>query len=207
MYVMDLNAEDSILQSLNHFKRKNVNMISTEVGVNKPITSRTVWSLSKRLLKEIPAFSNYTQSTDLQVRSIILSSKRKPTQSMSFASFDYKNILSEQWEDTEFFHQLKSRFIFMRYQMMNDGTIVFDGVKFWSMPSDDVVLAHDVWQKTVNQIRSGQAHALPTIRDSPVAHVRPRAANAADRTLAPDGTLLTKKCFWLNASYIANQIF
>lgn len=204
---MDLEAEESISLSLKKFRMKSVATIGAEAGVINTVTSRTVWALSKRLLKEIPEFNSYAASNDLQVRSIILSPKRKPTQSMSFASFDYAEILSEQWEDSDFFKQLQSRFIFMRYQTMDDGTIVFDGVKFWSMPSDDIAMAQAVWQKTVNQIRDGKAHALPTIGESPVAHVRPRAANAADRTMTTDGTLLTKKCFWLNASYIANHVF
>jgi len=94
----------------------------------------------------------------------------------------------------------------MRYLTLSDDTIVFDGVKFWSMPSADVDQARSVWEKTVSQIRVGQAHALPTIADSPVAHVRPKATNAADRILSPDGKPLTRKCFWLNSTYIANHI-
>ena len=176
-------------------------------GYPKQVTSRTVWNLSRHVLKQIPEFLDYSQTADLQIRSVILSNTGRLMQSMSFASFDYNTILTESWDESDFRNQIHSRFLFMRYQTLGDGTIVFDGAKFWSMPAVDIEEAHAVWQNTVNQIRSGSAHALPTIKDSPVAHVRPRAANAADRITAPNGTLLTKKCFWLNSTYISRQLF
>lgn len=203
---MNESKEDLILASLSSYKRKNINSIASMIGYPKKVTSRTVWCLSRRILKLIPQFNEYEQNESLQVRSVILSFSGRLKESMSFASFDYNDILEESWVDSSFNNQIKSRFLFMRYQTLGDGTVVFDGAKFWSMPVLDLEEAHIVWQNTVNQIRIGSAHALPTIKDSSVAHVRPRATNAADRIKAPNGTLLTKKCFWLNSSYIANQI-
>lgn len=204
--MIDDASERDIMNGLAPFSRRSVTSLGEEMGMPNPVTSRTVWSLSKRMLKSIAAYPGNYSEGDLQVRSVILSSTGRPTQSMSFASFDYNGILNETWEKTEFHAQLDSRFLFMRYLTMGDDTIVFDSAKFWSMPEADMEEAHGVWDRTVAQIRNGQAHALPSIGESPVAHVRPRAANAADRIMAPDGTPLTRKCFWLNSTYVARHV-
>jgi hypothetical protein len=47
---------------------------------------------------------------------------------------------------------------------------------------------------------------LPKQAENPVAHVRPHGRNAADKLPLPDGRMMTKQCFWLNNSYVANQI-
>ena len=50
------------------------------------------------------------------------------------------------------------------------------------------------------------AHDLPGMTESHVAHVRPKAKNGSDKGLTPQGDLRTKQCFWLNASYIAGVV-
>lgn len=39
-----------------------------------------------------------------------------------------------------------------------------------------------------------------------VAHIRPKARNGADKVTLPDGQQITKQCYWLNNSYIADII-
>jgi hypothetical protein len=50
------------------------------------------------------------------------------------------------------------------------------------------------------------ASKLPKIGDSYVAHVRPKARNAKDKILTPQGNYQIKPCFWLNNSYIEKVI-
>ena len=70
------------------------------------------------------------------------------------------------------------------------------------MPYADRLEAERVWHDT--QRRSGiDAHDLPSMKESHVAHVRPKAKDGSDKALTPQGDLRTKQCFWLNASYIA----
>lgn len=42
--------------------------------------------------------------------------------------------------------------------------------------------------------------------ESRVAHVRPHGRNSNDKLPLPDGRMMTKQCFWLNGSYIAQQV-
>ncbi|MCH5210171.1 MAG: hypothetical protein J1F01_04325 [Oscillospiraceae bacterium] len=72
-----------------------------------------------------------------------------------------------------------------------------------------------MWERTVKTIRegvvlhqtsSGVSNNLPKQSESRVAHVRPHGRNGDDKLPLPDGRMMTKQCFWLNNSYIAEQI-
>ncbi|CAM5270860.1 DNA mismatch repair MutH/Type II restriction enzyme Sau3AI domain-containing protein OS=Lysinibacillus sphaericus OX=1421 GN=LS41612_04825 PE=4 SV=1 [Lysinibacillus sphaericus] len=39
---------------------------------------------------------------------------------------------------------------------------------------------------------------------SKIMHIRPKASNAKDTVELPDGQLITKQAYWLNASYVGN---
>lgn len=44
------------------------------------------------------------------------------------------------------------------------------------------------------------------ISENRISHVRPHAINAQDTYELPDGRQYPKQCFWLNSSYIYDQI-
>ena len=102
--------------------------------------------------------------------------------------------------------------------MVNDifnGEYVLDRVKFWNIPNDDLDEVRRVWARTVQTIREGVqliqtprgiSNNLPKQAESPVAHVRPHGKDASDKLPLPDGRMMTKQCFWLNNTYIAEQI-
>ena len=91
----------------------------------------------------------------------------------------------------------------------------FKGVCFWNIPVDDLEEVHRVWKRTVKIIKdgvvltktaSGMSNNLPKSSESRVAHVRPHGRNSTDKLPLPDGRMMTKQCFWLNGSYIAQQV-
>ena len=86
---------------------------------------------------------------------------------------------------------------------------------FWNIPNDDLDEVRRVWARTVQTIREGVqliqtprgiSNNLPKQAESPVAHVRPHGKDASDKLPLPDGRMMTKQCFWLNNTYIAEQI-
>ena len=86
---------------------------------------------------------------------------------------------------------------------------------FWNIPNEDLEEVRRVWQKTVQTIRRGVTlipsghrvkNDLPKQAESPVAHVRPHGRDGADVSPLPDGRMMAKQCFWLNNTYIAEQI-
>ena len=92
---------------------------------------------------------------------------------------------------------------------------MFERVKLWNIPNRDLEEVRRVWERTVQAIREGVvleqtsrgvANNLPKQSESAVAHVRPHGRDGNDRLPLPDGRMMTKQCFWLNNTYIAEQI-
>lgn len=141
----------------------------------------------------------------------------KIKENMSFPTFDFIKLSKEtEWEESELYNYLApTKFLFVIFQENYNGELVFDWVKFWNIPNDDLEEVHRVWQRTVDTIRKG-VHLIPTKQgmsnnlpkqsESPIAHVRPHGKDSSDKLPLPDGRMMTKQCFWLNNSYIEKQI-
>ena len=136
---------------------------------------------------------------------------------MSFPAIDFIRLSQEtSWEDSELYELLApTKFMFVIFQEQQDGTYLFSRVKFWNIPSDDLDEVGRVWRRTVDTIRKGVVFTrtprgltnnLPKQTDSRVAHVRPHAKDGDDKLPLPDGRMMTRQCFWLNNTYIAEQI-
>ncbi len=136
---------------------------------------------------------------------------------MSFPPFDFIKLSQEtEWEESEFYNYLApTKFLFVIFQENANGELVFERVQFWNIPVSDLEEVGRVWKRTVDTIRRGVvlretargvSNDLPKQSESRVAHVRPHAQDGQDRAKLPDGRMMTKQCFWLNNTYIAEQI-
>lgn len=148
------------------------------------------------------------EKADIKMKIVRLKPSGTPKESMSFPAIDYMEIVKEDWEDSTFREMLANRkYLFIIYRYDKAGTLRFEKYLLWNIPEDDLEThARNVWEKTKAQIIAGHADALPKIKDDPVCHVRPHGRNKKDTAMTPYGIPVTKKCFWLNASYIAAQI-
>lgn len=138
-------------------------------------------------------------------------------ESMSFPTFDFIELSKERvWEDSELYNYLApTKFMFVIFQERAEKEYVFDRVMFWNIPNKDLEEVRKVWERTVHticegvqliQTPQGVSNNFPKQTENPVAHVRPHGRNASDKIPLPDGRMMTKQCFWLNNSYIAEQI-
>ena len=157
------------------------------------------------------------QKAGMLPKTIRVQSNGKIKESMSFPTFDFIELSRESaWEESELYNYLApTKFMFVIFQERTDGQYVFDRVKFWNIPNDDLDEVGRVWSRTVQTIRKGVSlvrtshgvsNDLPKQSESPVAHVRPHGRHAADMAPLPDGRMMTKQCFWLNNGYIEKQI-
>lgn len=180
-------------------------------------------SLNDRLLaRMLNVQGNIANTEEFQKAGIIPKTIRvqrngKIKESMSFPTFDFIELSREEiWEESELYNYLApTKFMFVIFQERDDGQYVFDRIKFWNIPNDDLDEVGRVWSRTAQTIRRGVSltqtshgvsNDLPKQTESPVAHVRPHGRNAADMAPLPDGHMMTKQCFWLNNSYIEKQI-
>lgn len=165
------------------------------------------------------------------VKAIRVESNNKIKESMSFPVFKIKELVRETWEKSEineFFSTTK--FLFVIYKKEGD-SYYLKGAKFWNMPTTDIDGGlKDEWLKIRDTFINGVKfkikgntiyNNLPKKSNSEILHVRPHAARAAylidgqkygngklerDSDELPNSDRMTKQCFWLNNSYILNQI-
>lgn len=147
------------------------------------------------------------EKANITFKVIALEKSGRLTESISFPTFKYEEVVKTSWEESEFYQQLSSKkFLFVVFRKINSKESVFEKIKFWNFPMQDIDKAKWVWKETVKRINEHKADALPRISESEVAHVRPHARNKEDTYPTGYGTFEVKKCFWLNAKYIESQL-
>ncbi|MBW9146994.1 DNA mismatch repair protein MutH [Clostridium sp. CM027] len=157
------------------------------------------------------------KKANIEVKTILLKPSGMPKESMSFEQIDYCDINAETWEESSIrdkFENKKHLWIifkatrnFEKQSELSLDEIVVDKVMFWNMPIADLEGSmHYVWENTVDKISAGEYNSFIKISDKKIAHIRPKGKDSNDVMLTPQGTYERKKCFWLNASYIKEQI-
>lgn len=219
--------DPSILQTQN-FEQHIIDTVSPYIGFtqnqlqNRFGLACKAKNLNEVLLAKMLGVSGKIAYTDeFQKASIVpktIRVRRNGTikESMSFPTFDFIKLSQEEWEESTLRNYLApTKFLFVIFQENDAGELVFDRIQFWNIPDADLDEVHRVWEKTVQIIREGVQlihtpqgvrNNLPKRTDNRVAHVRPHGKNAADKLPLPDGRMMTKQCFWLNNTYIAEQI-
>lgn len=137
-------------------------------------------------------------------------------ESMSFPAFKFCDIINETWEDSELRNLIEpAKFLFVIFKKNDVDEPVFERIKFWNIPAEDLEEVKKVWERTVAIIKAGvqietcgkkTKNNLPKSTESYVAHVRPHARDKADTYPLPDGRELTKQCFWFNSAYVKKII-
>lgn len=156
----------------------------------------------------------------IKIKTIRVEQDNKVKESMSFPTFKFKEIISTPWEDSVLKKILgEQKYLFLIFKKNEYDELIFKGYKFWNIPYTDLIEVERVYNKTVSIINEGvkiedvqtkngiiRKNNLPSKSESYVCHVRPHGANSKDVYELPDGKYLTKQCFWLNNTYIYNQI-
>ncbi|MCK9438790.1 DNA mismatch repair protein [Patescibacteria group bacterium] len=171
------------------------------------------------------------EKSNVTMKVVVLESNGKLKESISFPYFNYKQILKQKWEETNFFKMLEEdRFLFIIFRKDKDKTkdlIHFEGYKFWNFPASDMNYAESVWSKTkklvdkgkivkeIKKYKNGKERRFtffPTSKFNGVAHVRPHGKDSSDVIELPTedeftgSKFYTKHCFWLNADYIRKNL-
>jgi DNA mismatch repair endonuclease MutH len=157
------------------------------------------------------------EKANVVVKTIRIGNNNKIKESMSFPTFKFKELIEEEWENSTFGNYLReTRFLFVVYKFDADNTLRLKGAQFWNIPYEDLeVEVRSVWERTVQILKEGlkfkkvngaYQNNFPKASDNRVSHVRPHGQNAKDTYELPDGRQYPKQCFWLNNTYILEQI-
>jgi len=219
------SIEEIVILKFHPFYGKSAEQIEQELGLELNQKAKSYFAnltnaiLGLELGQKIEEF----EKADIQVKTIRLKENDLPKEDISFPTFEYQELVETDWEDSDFKNILESKFFFVFYQFEGEN-LILRKVKFWNMPYSDILLAKNVWEEMVKTVSSGEIVKevtekgvrktyFPKKTENKVSHVRPHARNAEDTYALPVADKLTglteytKYCFWLNASYVKNEIY
>lgn len=223
------SIEDIVLSKFQPHYGKTVDDIvkNLPISLNKHAKSFYA-SLTKAILDiELDKNIEEFEKADITLKTVRLKENNLPKEDISFPTFKYIELINEEWETSDFKNLLEHKFLFVFFQFEGD-QLILRKVKFWNMPFQDIEEAKNVWEKTIEAInqgrivkeiktdRNGKKSRLtyfPNKKFNTISHVRPHARDADDTYPLPIKDKLTnlqhytKHCFWLNASYIRDEIF
>ena len=204
--VRETTLEDYVTNRLQEYIGKDVDELLTLYAPDISKRNKSRYAiLTNHLLGVKTSKITEFEKAGVIVRTLRVNKDGMPDQSISFPHFDFMEIADQYWDDSDFKEVVESKFLFIVLMKTEKG-LIFSGGKFWAMPYKDRLEAERVWTETVNRIRAGKADNLPKTDFSKIAHVRPHGQNSGDKLPAPGGLMITKQCFWLNASYIKHVL-
>jgi len=218
------SIEEIVIAKFKPYYGKTIEQILSITGVELNTKAKSFYaSLTKVILgielnKEIEEF----EKAEIIVKTLRLQENNLPKEAISFPNFKFIDIVNEDWDNSRFKDILEHKFLFVFFQVEN-GDLILRKVKFWNMPYSDILEAEKVWIRTKEIVSEGKIvkEVLGTTRYTnfpnqsfnSVSHVRPHAANAADTYPLPikdkvtKAKEYTKHCFWLNNSYVRDEIY
>lgn len=148
------------------------------------------------------------EKAGIKPKAIRLKRNGTPKESMSFPCFDYFELASTPFEESDFSLQLgqKCLFVIYRESEVDSGVFLLSDVAFWQMPECDLEEAKRCYEEMRSRVIDGRAQESVKSSENRCCHVRPHGRNAADVLPTPQGDLVVKKCFWLNAQYLKGEI-
>jgi len=219
------SIEEVVILKFHPFYGKTAAQIEEELGLDLNQNAKSYFAkltnaiLGLELGQKIEEF----EKASIQVKTIRLKENNLPKEDISFPTFEYQELIETDWEDSDFKNVLESKFFFVFYQFEGEN-LTLRKVLFWNMPYSDILEAKNVWKKMIKTVSKGKIVKdvtekgirktyFPKKSENTVSHVRPHAKNAADtyELPVPDKmtglTEFTKHCFWLNASYVRDEIY
>jgi DNA mismatch repair protein MutH len=220
-----LSIEEIVILKFHPFYGKSSKQIEQELGLELNKKAKSYFaSLTNAILGiELGQKIEEFEKADIKVKTIRLKENNLPKEDISFPTFKYEELIETDWEDSDFKNILESKFFFVFYQYEGE-KLVLRKVKFWNMPQLDIEEAKSVWVDMVTTVLNGQIVKeitskgvrktyFPKKIGNRISHVRPHAQNREDTYLLPFTDKLTglneytKHCFWLNASYVKDEIY
>lgn len=209
--------EDYVVAKINKHHGQSIEELCVEYDVefsSKPKNLEAM--LAYRMLGIKGNHAEEFEKANVVVKAIRIGNN-KIKESMSFPVFKFKELVKECWEDSTFGNYLReTRFLFVVYKFDDEKVLRLQGCQFWNIPYDDLETeVRSVWERTKQVLLDGleikvvngkNYNNFPKATENRVSHVRPHARNAEDTYELPDGRVFPKQCFWLNNSYIYEQI-
>lgn len=142
----------------------------------------------------------------IHTKTIRLMRSGRPKEAISFAPFDYYELERTPFEKSDFYEDLQRKWLFVIFREAVDGEYRLSNLCFWQMPERDIPEAKRCYDQMQANVRAGRADISVKASENRCCHVRPHAQNKGDTRPQPHGEPVEKKSFWLNQSYLKEEI-
>ena len=146
------------------------------------------------------------EKAGIQPKTMRIKRNGMPKESVSFPRFDYFELVDTPFEESEFAYYLGQKYLFVIYREDDWGEYRLADVEFWQMPEDDLEEAERCYEEMRSRVATGRAQDSVKSTENRCCHVRPHGRDSNDRLPTPQGDMVVKKCFWLNARYLKDEI-
>lgn len=219
--------EEILEERFNPFKGLEVSEMAKRVGLeyfkrNKSMNAQivsAVLGIKGTKLEDIEEFSK----ANIQFKTVRLEPNGVPAEHMSFENIDLDRWIIDPFEESQIYEKFEStRLLFAVFEFnekkkpKKERKLFFKGIKLWNMPEEHInTYVYPMWEETkrvliegveLTQTNKGISNNLPGPKFNNVTHIRPKAQNAADKIMFPDGQMITKQGYWLDRKYISNEL-
>ncbi len=133
---------------------------------------------------------------------------KEELQKQSFENINYSDILQEDdWYESRLYELFTSRFLYIVFRdcgTKGNPDFRLQKAFFWTMPYEDLLSAEPYWKNIKDNVAANRIDSEYFYRESEHKkfHVRPKAKNASDLAVNPNGGYCKKYCCWFNHEYI-----
>lgn len=235
--------QEYVLRKMNAFVGKSMEELAETYGIKKNAKGnfpKSIIAMSASRMLGIHGNIEKTEEffkANINVKTIRIQANGKIKENMSFPAYKAKELVNEEWETSTLRELLDSgKFFFVVFKETARNHYVFSGVKFWTMPEEDLeTTVREAWLQTVATYQQGVQltyntkdkrvyNNLLAKSDGKIISVRPHASKSsyiagnpnADELPKParwvnkpesfSDSWMTKQCFWLNNDYLLEQI-
>ncbi len=207
--------EDVVMRRFEPFLNRDIRYIEKYLNTNlNPEAKGYYAAISRELIKRVLGVKRLKseidefQKANIKLKTMrIRKSTNMPKESVSFPAFKCKELIDqEDWGESETRELLSQRFLFVIFKEDDSGGQILKKVTFWSVPEKHLDKEiKEVWEITKELLSKSIIEGLPKISSGMKAHVRPHGTKD-ERDVLPNGELIRKHSFWLNARYLKEQI-
>lgn len=177
-----------------------------EPGASKSRVSGVLRRAIGLKAKLIPA---HLEALGLEIKTIPLGPNAQPYEAMSFPSFDPRELVGEEWEDSDLLAGISNMLLVPIYREQRDIDLMQQRVcrPFrWSPDREQMSGIRAEWERYRETFSAGSGQRMPTESETRFIHVRPHAMDAKDHIEQPDGNTMVKQSFWLNRDFVRELV-
>jgi DNA mismatch repair protein MutH len=202
--------EQQLQSRFNPYIGKTVDSICEEIDISYNPSDKGFYARVARTILGIRKKNQKIYEFDaanIQIKTIRIEPNGIAKEEMSFKAMDYCEMVDQEWEDSELYQILTSKFFFVVFKHdAKDSPYRLSHIKMWNMPEPDLNIAQEGWEDTKQKILVGDYDNFIKIRDRRIIHVRTHGKDSSDVIITPQGSMQTKRSFWLNKLYLCKKI-